>query len=88
MSPPQLVAEVVSPVDSNRRRDYEAKRTQYQERGIPEYWLIDSEQQSITVLVLENGEYREGGCFKGSDRVVSPTLPTLMLTANQLFGSN
>ncbi|QZZ21131.1 Uma2 family endonuclease [Leptothermofonsia sichuanensis E412] len=88
MAPPQLVAEVVSPGNANQRRDYEAKRTQYQERGIPEYWLIDPDQQSITVLVLENGKYRESGCFKGSDRVVSPAFPTLTLTADQLFAGS
>jgi Uma2 family endonuclease len=85
MPNPQLVIEVVSPGDKHRRRDYEAKREQYQERDIPEYWLIDPEQQIITVLSLENGPYSEFGLFKGGDRIASPRFPSLTLTAAQVF---
>jgi Uma2 family endonuclease len=41
MESPLLVIEAVSPGESNRQRDYIDKRKQYQDRGIPEYWLID-----------------------------------------------
>jgi Uma2 family endonuclease len=46
MPPPRLVVEVVSPGKKDRDRDYIAKRQQYAERGIPEYWLIDPENAS------------------------------------------
>ena len=85
MAPPVLVAEVVSPGDENRRRDYELKRFQYQQRGIPEYWLINPEQQIVTVLVLEEGEYVELGSFRGAVAIVSPAIPNLALTANEIF---
>jgi Uma2 family endonuclease len=85
MSSPQLVAEVVSPGDRNRKRDYESKREQYQQRGIPEYWLIDPEQQAVIVLELKEGKYVEVGFFQGTERIVSPLLPELELTAEQLF---
>lgn len=41
MPPPQLVIEVVSPGKKNRDRDYRYKRSQYQARGISEYWIVD-----------------------------------------------
>jgi Uma2 family endonuclease len=82
-----MVAEVVSPGDTNRRRDYEAKRQQYQEREIPEYWLIDPEQQTVTVLHLTNGQYSEFGIFRGDDRLSSPSLGELDFTCNQLFSA-
>ncbi len=41
MSPPLLVVEVVSPGELQRERDYIAKRIQYQDCGIPEYWIVD-----------------------------------------------
>lgn len=50
MPPPQLVVEVVSPGKANRERDLIRKRARYAARGIPEYWLIDSQDQTITVL--------------------------------------
>ncbi len=47
--PPTLVIEVVSPGFANRSRDYRYKRTEYAARGITEYWIIDLEEQRITV---------------------------------------
>ena len=87
MPAPQLVAEVVSPGKTNHDRDYVRKRAQYAARGIPEYWLIDPQTQTILVLQLQECEYLEVGTFQGSDRLVSPTLPTLELTIAQVFAA-
>jgi Uma2 family endonuclease len=85
MPAPRLVAEVVSPGDDNHRRDYEAKRQQYQERGIPEYWLLNSETETIEVLELRDGQYIEFGRFQGATLIQSPTFKTLTFTAAQVF---
>jgi Uma2 family endonuclease len=87
MPPPRFVMEVVSPGKTNRHRDYIRKRAQYAVVGIPEYVIVDPEEQLLIVLVLEQGTYREAGCYRGDQGVVSPTFPTLTLTANQLFAS-
>jgi len=87
MPPPVLIAEVVSPGDANRKRDYERKREQYQELGVLEYWLIDPALQSITVLELQAGLYAKVGSFRGSDRIISPAFPELMLTAEQILSA-
>ncbi|MEL6322046.1 MAG: Uma2 family endonuclease, partial [Cyanobacteria bacterium J06626_14] len=52
MLPPELVVEVVSPGKANEDRDYRYKRSQYQARGIQEYWIIDPMQQQVMVLSL------------------------------------
>ncbi|MEM6448562.1 MAG: Uma2 family endonuclease, partial [Cyanobacteria bacterium P01_D01_bin.123] len=52
MPPPQLVVEVVSPGPENRDRDYRYKRSEYAARGIVEYWIVDPQQQKVTVLEL------------------------------------
>jgi Uma2 family endonuclease len=57
MMPPDLVVEVVSPGDLQRARDYVAKRSQYQARSIPIYWIIDPQVQEITILTLTDGVY-------------------------------
>lgn len=85
MPPPQLVAEVVSPGQTNRDRDYKDKLAQYQQRGIPEYWLIDPEQEAIVVLEMQSGHYVKVGTFTGQDPIHSPALQTLTLTASQIF---
>ena len=85
MAPPLLVIEAVSPGRENRERDYIDKRSQYQDRGIPEYWLLDPSQQIITVLRLKDMKYEEFGVFKGGDSVQSITFPNLTLTAEQVL---
>ena len=47
-----LVIEVVS--EKNRPHDIKKKRIEYAEAGIPEYWIIDPEEETITVLVLKS----------------------------------
>ncbi len=86
MPPPPLIVEVVSPGAKNRERDFTAKRQQYAARGIPEYWLIDPEQQCLTILRLATpGHYTEVGIFRGAERITSPTFPQLPLTAAQIL---
>jgi Uma2 family endonuclease len=84
MPAPLLVMEVVSPGQSNRTRDYEDKRAQYQTRGILEYWLLDPEQQVVTVLSLVNEMYQERR-FQSGDRIISPLFPAFGLTAQQVL---
>lgn len=88
MAPPQLVVEVVSPYrnqkDDNYQRDYVDKVHQYQERGIPEYWIVDPQAQLVTVLVLVNGKYQATE-FSGNQRIVSQIFPELGLTAAQVL---
>ncbi len=85
MPAPRLVVEVVSPSQKNRKRDLVDKRKQYAERGIFEYWLIDAENQCIMVLKLVDRTHSEHDVFRGSDRVDSPTLGLLQVTAEQIL---
>ncbi len=54
-----LVAEVISP--DNPDRDLVEKRIDYAEAGIPEYWIADPRDETITVLTLQDGAYVEHG---------------------------
>lgn len=88
MAPPLLVVEVVSPGELQRDRDYVAKRAQYLDRDIPEYWIIDPEAQTILVLTLTDNTYTEVGSFSGDEPVRSPQFATFDLTAQQIFAAN
>ena len=85
MLPPLLVVEVVSPGELQRDRDFIAKRSQYQDCGIPEYWIIDPQTKSILVLELINKIYQEIGIFSGDDLVISPQFNDLHLPGSQIF---
>ncbi|MBD1842996.1 Uma2 family endonuclease [Cyanobacteria bacterium FACHB-63] len=83
--PPRMVAEVLSPGRANRERDLIRKRAQYAKRGIPEYWLIDPDNRSVTVLTLQGDEYAEVGTFQDDRSIHSRQFPQLQLTPAQLF---
>jgi Uma2 family endonuclease len=85
MLPPLLVVEVVSPGELQRDRDFIAKRLQYQDCGIPEYWIIDPEAQTLLVLELTGNLYTEIGNFSGDDLVISPQFSQMNLKVSQLF---
>jgi len=88
-----LVIEVVS---TNWRDDYYLKLADYEEMGIPEYWIVDyaalaarkfignPKQPTFSVYQLIDGEYQVS-LFRGSDKIISPTFPELNLTAEQVF---
>lgn len=87
MLPPLLVIEVVSPGELQRDRDYIAKRRQYEDLGIPEYWIVDPQVQCAIVLTLQDQVYQEVGIFQGDSQLVSPTFPELHLTAETLLNA-
>jgi Uma2 family endonuclease len=85
MAPPLLVIEIVSPGELQRERDYIAKRLQYQDLGIPEYWIVDPQLGTVLVLELVGTTYTEVSTFKDNDLLRSLQLGTLNATVAQLF---
>lgn len=52
---PDWICEVISPSDP--RRDTVVKYSDYARAGIPYYWLVDLQAQSLVALVLKDGHY-------------------------------
>ena len=85
----RLAVEVVS---TNWRDDYLTKLRDYEEIGIPEYWIVDylglggkryigdPKRPTLSVYELVDGEYQLKQ-FREDDRIESPTFPELSLTA-------
>jgi Uma2 family endonuclease len=67
-----LVVEIVSP--DHVERDTVLKRTDYAAAGIPEYWIVDPEEETITVLTLEGGAYVAHGVSRRGDTATSALL--------------
>ncbi|MGJ3250634.1 MAG: Uma2 family endonuclease [Elainellaceae cyanobacterium] len=84
MPAPLLVVEVVSPGKANADRDYRYKRSEYGTRGIPEYWIVDPEQQRVSVLTLVDGWY-EVEEFEGETEIRSAQFAALGLTAAKVL---
>ena len=85
MPSPLLVIEVVSPGEIQRERDYIAKRSQYQDCEIPEYWIVDPQTQTILVLELQGNMYTAIGTFSNNDLVKSPLFSQLNLKVSEVF---
>ena len=78
-----LVAEVVSP--DNPGRDLVEKRIDYAEAGIPEYWIADPRDETITVLSLREDAYVEHGVFVRGDTATSPLLEGFAADVTAVF---
>ena len=88
-----LVVEVVS---TNWENDYARKLEDYEEMGIPEYWIVDylglggkrfigdPKRPTLSVYELVNGSYQVKQ-FREDERIESPTFSELNLTAKQVF---
>jgi Uma2 family endonuclease len=61
------------------------KHDLYEKAGVPEYWLVNIQEQSIEVFVLETGEYRSLGAFREKQELQSRLIPHASVPAAQLF---
>jgi Uma2 family endonuclease len=89
MPPPRLLVEVVSPGDEeseNYQRDYVQKSSQYAAILVPEYWIIDPDRAVVLVGLLTDGKY-QFQTFTGNQQIVSPTFPSVSLTAEQVLSA-
>ena len=80
---PALVVEVTSP--STAGRDRESKRRIYAAHRVGEYWLVDPDSSTISVMVLQGQAFREVGNYGMEDVLTSPTLPGLALKMRDIF---
>lgn len=65
--PPVLAVEVLSP--STRSRDLVLKRRTYAQAGLENYWIVDPDIPSVTVLELVGGSYVERAVAKGDEHL-------------------
>lgn len=81
-----LAVEVVSPGAEQIERDYTDKAIEYQNIGIPEYWIVDPIGQKITVSILDEGSYIKT-VFTGSEAITSSTFTQLEITAEEILAA-
>lgn len=82
-----LVMEVMNEGKEHRLRDLETKREEYAAAGIPEYWIIDPEFQTIHVLTLAEGEYKDHRTFPIGSTATSVVLPEFKVEVSSVFAA-
>ena len=80
---PDIVVEVLS---SDPDRDLVEKRRLYEAAGVPEYWLLDGDADTLTQLELgDDGVYQERAVLTAADTLTTPLFPSLAVSLTQLF---
>jgi Uma2 family endonuclease len=80
-----LVVEVVS--EDDPKRDTVTKRADYAEAAIPEYWIVNPLDETIMVLTLNEGSYREHGIFKQGETATSVLLAGFSVAVSEVFAA-
>lgn len=78
-----LVVEIVSP--DNPQRDLEEKPRDYAEAGIPECWIVNPINETITVLVLEADAYTTHSVCGRGTQASSRLLPGFEVDVTHVF---
>jgi len=80
---PDIAVEVLSKDTS--RHDRTKKLEAYAKFGVPEFWIVDPDQQTIDVLALDGGGYQTRQVCRGDDMVQSIVAPGLAFSAASVF---
>ncbi len=80
-----LVVEVLSPGAANRRRDLDAKRRLYGKYNVAEYWIVDSENSSVSIFRLAGQTLNEIATLTSQDELTYPALPGFQVLVSAIF---
>ena len=80
---PDLIVEIRS--DSTAERDETLKRQLYEECSVQEYWLVDPETKTITVLLLGEDGYAEAATYTEGHTLTSPMLEGFAADLDEIF---
>jgi Uma2 family endonuclease len=80
-----MVLEVVS--EEKPERDLVDKRSDYAEGKIPEYWIVNPQTGTITVLELRDGAYAEAAVYRPGQSARSVLAPDFAVDVMAVFAS-
>ena len=80
---PDLVVEILSPATAERDRTL--KLDLYAQHGVQEYWIVDPDAKTITVLVRAGKGLEVAGTFGEEQTLRSPTLSHFSIALQELF---
>jgi len=80
---PDLVVEIVSP--NHRAHDWEVKRREYAQAGIQEYWIVNPQAKTVTVLTLAGASYRVHGEYSNGMTAESALLTGFQVNVDDIW---
>ena len=80
---PDVIAEVLSP--STRRNDRFSKMRAYADFGVPNYWILDTENQTLEAFELQNGVYQTAAFHENGEIFAPAAFPELAIELARVF---
>jgi Uma2 family endonuclease len=81
-----IALEVVS--EEKPERDLVDKRGDYAEGGVPEYWIVNPQSETITVLRLRGNSYEEAGVYRRGESAASVVLAGFSISVAAVFDAD
>ena len=81
-----LALEVVS--EEKPERDLVEKRGDYAEGRVPEYWIVNPQTETITVLRLRGDAYEETGTYRRGESAASVLLAGFSVAVSAVFDAD
>ena len=78
---PKFIIEILS---SNRSHDMVTKLNLYQKAGVNEYWMVDPQEQLVSVLELVNGRYVYRA-YSGEEEVQLVSIPGCTIDFKKVY---
>jgi Uma2 family endonuclease len=80
-----VALEIVS--EDKPERDLVDKRGDYAEARVPEYWIVNPQSETITVLQLRGDAYEEAGSYRRGESAKSVLRPEFSVAVGDVFDS-
>jgi len=80
---PDLVVEILSPTTS--RSDRVTKAQIYARHRVPVYWIVDPDDKSIEIYLLEGDVFRPAETLQGATPTIAPPFTELEIVARDVF---
>ena len=80
---PDLVVEILSPATAER--DQTVKLDLYAQHGVIEYWIVDPDAKTISVLLRGEGGFGVVGIYGERETLRSPTLAGFNVALDEVF---
>jgi len=81
--PPDVAIEILS--NSGRQRDLVTKKKLYHEFQVPEYWIVDPEAETVTVLVWRAEGWKQHGVFGRGESATSEVMKGVVAPVTAIF---
>ena len=82
---PELIAEVLSPGETNEQRHREVKLKLYSRHGVQEYWIVNWQLKALEIYRRLEAQLKLVATLLEGDSLTAPLLPGLSIPLESVF---